>query len=659
MNETKNGESSVAKATCISPLSSKGKEIFDEAIIGITKDYKISIWSKGAEKKLGYKKNEIIGKPIAILVPEDRLKEMEEETKIVFTGKVVEGFETVRLHKSGKPIEVSMTIVPVYGPDETIAGAIAIYKDLSEKKELMRELSEYKEKCKIALEGGQFGLWELDIVDRKLIHVNDWEKNLGYQGNELDDGLDTWLSLIHPDDIPKVHYKYNRHMESMEEYVVEYRIRCKNNGYRWIRSKGRLVEWDERGRPVRMIGTHEDISKERLIQEELKEKYEQLAILKCEAESANRAKTQFLANLSHEIKTPLNGVISAIQLLQSSDLNEEQEKYVNLLKNSADNLVAIIDNLLDISKLEAGKIELSNEPFNLRETVSNIYSNLLVAANVKGLEAGCYFDPHIDPEVVGDELRLKQILTNLMSNAVKFTDKGYISFRVRLISSNDYVQKIEFSVKDTGIGIDESYRPKIFQSFFQGDLSNNKKYKGTGLGLAIAKQLADLMKGDIHCESEVGKGSTFYFTCVLKRRNSIKGENTSEQNENTNGLTSDKVILCIEDDLINQEIMESIIIKRGYRYLAAYDGNEALEKLKENKVDLILMDIQLPGFNGYEVTRIVREMENTKRIPIVAMTAYAIYEDRQKCMEAGMDDYISKPIDIEKLYDILQRYLGT
>jgi len=655
--------SSLFNTISMAAMFSKGMEIFDDAIIGLTKDFRISVWSKVAEEKFGYHKSEVTGKSIKILVPEDRLKELEEEMQTVMAGNIIKGYETVRLHKNGKPVDVTISIAPVYSTNGTVNEAVAIYKDVSEKKALVKKLNEYEKKCKIALEGGQFGVWELNIKNRKLYHLNCWKKNLGYEESELDDRLDAWLSLIHPDDFPLVKNKFNKHCQCKEEYVVEYRIRCKNNSYIWIRSKGRVIEWNENGEPLRMIGTHEDISKERLIQEELKERYEQLEILKQEAESANKAKSQFLANMSHEIRTPMNGVIATLQLLQLSNLTDEQRKYVNLLKNSADNLIAIIDSILDIAKLESGKIELNSEPFDLKESVSNIYQTYLLAANAKGLEAGCFFDPNIDREVIGDEIRLRQILTNLLSNAVKFTDKGYISFRTRLISSAADWQKIEFSVKDTGIGIDESYKPKIFENFSQGDLSKKKKYMGTGLGLAISKQLAELMNGDIHFESEVGKGSTFYFTCNLKKKINLhdpdKENNISEQREIHNQPANEKVVLCIEDNLINQEIIESIINKRGYKYLAAYDGNEALEKLKEHEVDLILMDIQMPGLNGYEVTSIIRNMEDKeKNIPIIAMTAYAMHEDRDKCIKAGMNEYISKPIDIDKLYNILDAFLG-
>lgn len=658
-DKTATNKKAANKTVNLAEIFSRVMELSHDAIIGLTEDFRIAFWSKGAENKFGYTKSEIIDKSAEILFPEDRLSELKYEVEKVSAGCVLEGCETVRLHKSGKPIDVSISIAPLYCPNRTFNGAIAIYEDVSEKKELSNKLREYEKKCRDALEGGQFGIWDLDILNKKILHFNNFENTLGYE--DMDDRLESWVSLIHPDDLPEVARKFNNHLESKEEYVAEYRIRCKNNAYKWIRSKGRVSEFGPNGEPIRMIGTNEDITKERLIQQELKERYEQLELLKQEADSANNAKSLFLANMSHEIRTPMNAVISAIQLLSLGALSDEQKRYVDILKNSSENLVAIIDSILDISRLESGKIELHNEPFNLRETINSIFENFLISANTKGLEAGCYIDPDIDHEVIGDELRIRQILTNLLSNAVKFTDNGYISLRARLIESNHEEQKIEFSVKDTGIGIDEDYKPKIFQIFSQGDLSRKKKYMGAGLGLAIAKQLAELMNGDIFFESEVGKGSTFYFTCPLKKERNLTGseKSISEQIDANNQLEKRKTILCVEDNFLNQEIMESIILKGGYNYLAAYDGNEALEKLREKKVDLILMDIQMPGMNGYELTRIIRDMDNRyKNVPVIAMTAYAMHEDRDKCIQAGMDDYIAKPFDIDQLYAILDSYLG-
>jgi len=634
-------------------------DVLDDAMIGITKDFKIFLWNKGAEKKLGYKKEEIVGKSIDVLIPKEKTIEFENQVHMVEAGNTIESYETVRVHQNGKLIDVSVSMAPLYGSDGDFSGIIGIYRDISEKKELSRRLQEYEERCRLALEGGRFGVWDLNVGTGSLFHYNGWERVLGYESGEMEDCLDAWMALIHPDDLPNVMNKYQKHLKGEEEYICEYRIRCKNNEYKWVRTKGRINEWGDDGNPVRMVGTHEDITKEMQIQEKLKEKCQQLEWLRKEAESANKTKTQFLANMSHEIRTPLNGIIATIQLLQITDLTEKQKKYVQLLKNSADTLLAIINDILDISKFESGKIELNPEPFNLQELLSSIYEELLVEGNSKGLEIGYYLDPNIDVHIIGDKLKLKMILTNLISNAVKFTDEGSISFRIKLIASDVTRETIEFCVKDTGIGIEESYQKKMFDHFSQGDLSSRKKYIGTGLGLAIVKRLAALMNGQISFESKVGKGSTFYFTCAFEKANR-RADVSKEKDAAKQKIrpSSDKVILCVEDNLINQEIMEDIITKKGYRYIAAYDGNEALEKLKDHPVDLILMDIQMPEKNGYEITRIIRNMdEPVKSVPIIGITAYTIYEDREKCIQAGMNDYLSKPLDIEKFYEILDCYL--
>jgi len=401
------------------------------------------------------------------------------------------------------------------------------------------------------------------------------------------------------------------------------------------------------------------IEKEKIITE----KYKQLELLKEEAENANKVKSLFLANMSHEIRTPMNGILSTIQLLQSTIVSIEQGKYIKMLKESTDILLGIINDILDISKFESGAFRLNNESFNLKEFLNSIYNNLLISGNSKGLEVSYYLDPNLECSVIGDELRLKQILNNIISNAVKFTEEGYISFRITKISSdNDYV-KIKIAVKDTGIGIKESFKEKLFSNFNQGDISVSKKYMGTGLGLAISKQLATLMNGNISFESTVGQGSTFLFTCEFKKsynkNHDTKKNNIVENNFTINNLARNKVILCVEDNLINQEVMESIVKRKGYKYIDAYNGNEALNILKDNKVDLILMDVQMPELNGFETTKVIREGEiDGKHMPIIAMTAYAMLGDKDKCIKAGMDNYISKPFNIEELYNIFEFYLG-
>ncbi|MDP4088396.1 MAG: PAS domain S-box protein, partial [Bacillota bacterium] len=633
-------------------------DILDDPFIVFNNDRKVTHWSKGAEKKFGFKKEEIIGRNINEIVPENKLEESEMLLRMVKSGKVFKNFETIRLNRYGEEINVSVSASPIYDADGIFAGLVGIYKDISHEKRLIKKINEHEERWSYALDGGSFGVWDWDVVNNKVFYSNLFRVMLGYNEEELDDSFDSWKAIAHPDDLPYILDKLDRHFHG-EEYIVEHRMRCKDNSYKWLRSRGRVISWTEDGRPLRMMGTNEDISDRKVIEEELKNKYKQLEILKQEAEEANKAKSLFLANMSHEIRTPLNGILTTIQLLQLMNANNEQSKYIKMIKESGKSLLGIINDLLDISKIEAGTIMLNEEAFDLKEAISDIYNYLSVEANLKGLEIRYYLDQNIDFGIIGDKLRIQQILTNLVNNAVKFTDDGYVALRVKKVTDDGVFEKIEFVVEDSGIGIEDSFREKIFHSFYQGDLSPGKRYMGTGLGLAISWHLASLMKGDIQYRSSVGQGTTFLFTCEFRRSvNNVqksKADNRIQTKENVN----EKVILCVEDNIINQQIMEDILIRRGYKYISAYSGVEAIDILKNTEVDLILMDIQLPELNGFEATKIIRENEaEGEHVPVIAMTAYGMLKDRDKCMEAGMDEYITKPFDIERLYELIDCYLN-
>ena len=654
---------SLFKMLSYNRIVSKSIEIFDDAIVVFTEHLKIYLWSKSAEKKFGYTLDDIYGKNLKILIPNDIIFEFECEIDTLKQGINIEGYVTKRIDKNGKLIDVSISISPLYDCRGKFIGAFGIYKDISDKVMLEKKLLKSEERWRTALEGGKFGVYDWNIENNIIDNSDLVNKILGYIDNEMGNTYEKTISKIHPDDISIVEEKIKRHFNG-EEYIVEFRMKCKNDEYKWIRSKGKVSEWSEDGKPLRMIGTHEDITDKKLIEEELKLKYKQLEVLKEEAESASNAKSQFLANMSHEIRTPMNGILGMVQLLQSTALNKEQSKYVSLVKDSLKNLSDIVNDILDISKIEAGKISLNEEVFDLKKTINNLYSNLLVTGNAKGLEISYYLDPNINFPILSDEIKLKQILNNLISNAVKFTDAGYVSFRTQILSENDNNAKIEFRVKDTGIGINEKCNDKLFQYFNQGDISKNKKYQGTGLGLAISKQIAELFNGNIRFESKVGEGSTFIFTCEFKKYISENNDlyNTNEMIEFENGnninINNNFTILCVEDNIINQEVLKNIITKKGYEYLPAYNGNECLKLLKENKVDLILMDIQLPELNGFEITEIIRkEYDVENKIPIIAITAYAMREDKEKCIKGGMNDYIAKPFELELLYKTIETYL--
>ncbi len=651
----------MVKLTENAAMFSASLDIFDDSIVGLTKEGDIFLWSRGARLRLGYTAEEMSGRNIKEIIPERYLDAFELTMAKAMSGSIVEGYETARIHKDGKEIELSLSIAPLYDHLGAYVGCIGIYKDISEKKELTKKLAESEERWRIALEGGQFGVWETDLVNRRIYHYNQWEEALGYQKGEIGTDLDAWNELIHPEDLPLIQRIFRDEVFKKQKYVFEYRIRCNNLEYKWLRSKGTVYKTDEQGRPLRIIGTNEDITDRKLIEEELKLKYHQLEQLKLEADKANAAKTIFLANMSHELRTPMNGISTTIQLLHTTELDGEQRKYVSILKDTSVILQSIIEDILDISKIEAGVLTLNQEQFNLKDTVNIVHNRLLEIGNAKGLEISFYMDPEIDCLVVGDELRLIQVLMNLISNAVKFTEAGIVSFRVSKMKSDDKKEVLEFRVKDSGIGIEEDFRDRIFKNFSQGDLSAKKKYVGTGLGLAISKRIALLMNGDIRYESQVGEGSIFYFTCELQKADGSGAlpRKVKSPEIGRSAKPKDKLILSVEDNLMNQEVMESIIRKRGYRFLPAYHGRDALELLKKDKVDLVLMDIQLPDMNGLETVRRIRqEIDGGEELPIIAVTAYAMREDKDKCLQAGMNDYITKPLDIEEFCKLIDKYIG-
>jgi len=365
------------------------------------------------------------------------------------------------------------------------------------------------------------------------------------------------------------------------------------------------------------------------------------------AERSLKVKERFLANMSHEIRTPMNGLVGMIDLLGTTELNSKQADYIKTLKLSSDNLLNILNDILDLSKIEAGKMELRKEPVNIIETIESIYDLYSQQAYSNDIELYYNLDDRLPDRIITDRTRLIQIIANLTSNAIKFSDKkGPVNISVRLLSIDKKHYVIKVSVKDSGIGISPKDQQSLFKSFSQIDSSNKKSYAGTGLGLAISKELVKLMGGEISIVSTPGLGSTFSFTFLSE----IPDKSLMDDNEKNTRNTYQKFenqkpkILLVDDNDINRKVANEILKQAGCTIDLAKSGYEAIEKVKKEKYDLIFMDIQMPELDGIETTHKLKAIINDDLAPVIAMTAYSMEEDRKKFLNEGLDDYISKPI---------------
>jgi signal transduction histidine kinase/ActR/RegA family two-component response regulator len=384
-----------------------------------------------------------------------------------------------------------------------------------------------------------------------------------------------------------------------------------------------------------------------------------------EAMAASKAKTNFLANMSHEIRTPLNGIVGFTDLLMTSSLDEDQLEYMSIINESANTLIHIVNEVLDFSKIEAGKLELEISETNIFELSNQVIGLFKYQTMNKKIDLRLNIDANVPEFVQADVTRLKQILANLISNAVKFTHSGAITLDVSEIpTSNIYSSAIKFSVKDTGIGIEEVNSEKIFKSFMQCDSSICRQFGGTGLGLTISNQLLDLMSSTLNLESKIGEGSNFFFTVQFKKSNQ-KETSTSDTAGRKNddkrtplAALSYHKILVVEDNRINMFLAKTLLkrIIPSSDIIEATDGNDAVEKYIMEQPDVVLMDVQMPNKNGYDATYEIRKSKGAENIPIIAMTAGILMDEKEKCFESGMDDYLPKPIIIADLMRILHKW---
>jgi len=394
----------------------------------------------------------------------------------------------------------------------------------------------------------------------------------------------------------------------------------------------------------------------RLLNARVQERSKELEILNRELEAASRFKSQFVATMSHELRTPLNAIIGMVELLSKTKLDERQREHVQAINESADALLSIINSILDFSKIEAGKMDLRTTTFSVGSVVSGALDVLALQAREKGLALQVDVDPSI-PAVQGDPDRLRQILLNLVGNAIKFTERGHVGVRVRPVDPEGPALVLRFDVEDTGIGIPPEVVPALFEPFVQADSSASRRYGGTGLGLSIAKRLVEMMGGEIGAEPRAGGGSIFWFTARLTRARETLPHPGRIEPDSTGGLESG-VVLVAEDNARLQRLLKLQFDELAVPVRFASDGLEAVDAARTDQFAMIFMDCQMPNMDGYAATQAIRNEEKAsgRHVPIVAMTANAFAEDREACLAAGMDDYLAKPVKLAELRNMIERW---
>ncbi|MBC7846172.1 MAG: response regulator [Flavobacterium sp.] len=619
----------------------KGKDM----VITLANDLIKEFWGKG---------NQVEGKALMQVLPEIKDQPFPAMIDSVYTtGIPVYANEILaRLQHNDKMKERYFNVVfqPDYNADRTISGVVTIAYEVTE-----MVLSRKK------IEGSERNLRRvLDTMPQKITNA-DTEGNVIYFNQKwLDDTVLKfeklkgwgWEKVIHPDDVELTKINWTNSLKSGDVFDMECRILNKEGDYRWHLSRALPIK-DKKGRIKMWVGTNTEIHE----QKEAKNKAEIASQI---AESAVKAKQQFLSNMSHEIRTPMNAIIGFTNVMLKTALSEKQKEYINAIKVSGDALIVLINDILDIAKVDAGKMTFEQTPFALSDSISTTLHLFEPKIQEKNIELIKHFDAAIPKILLGDSLRLRQIILNLLSNAVKFTDEGKITLSVQKLKEEANDVTIEFSVSDTGIGIPENKLDFIFGDFQQATDETSKLYAGTGLGLSIVKQFVELQGGTIFVNSKPRKGSTFGFILNFKKviaetteiLKTTEPENRVELVERIENIR----ILVVEDMPLNQLLIKIILLDFGFDVDIADNGKIAIEKLQENKYDIILMDLQMPELNGFEATEHIRRKMNSQ-IPIIALTADVTTVDVNKCKAVGMNDYISKPVDENVLYRKIIKYI--
>ncbi len=531
---------------------------------------------------------------------------------------------------------------------------LVIAHDITDVVRAQQKVALSEKRLKDVMAATQEGIWDWTVNTGQVSHNEQWYRLLGFSKGEIADNVEAFSAHVHPQDRPMVWQRIQALMSGAESvYQSEHRMVQKDGSVIWVQDRGRIAERDAHGNPIRVVGAYANITERMQHQVDLEQALST-------AQEATRAKSDFLATMSHELRTPLNGILGMAQMLQLPNLDEHARRdYARIILNSGQSLLRLLNDILDLSKVEAGHLELDHSVFDLKQLVVDTTLAFEELAQGKGLTLetrNCHLR---SSHYLGDPLRLRQMISNYLGNAIKFTCQGKVVLEVGEVSTDGKTPQLEFSVSDTGIGIAPEKQSLLFRPFSQADSSTTRQFGGTGLGLSIVARLAELMKGEVGLESNVGIGSRFWFRVATEPQASLPAVDAAHMKSPVTPLSGR--ILVAEDNPVNRAVAKALLKSQGLEADYVEDGQAAFEAaVNDPGYDLILMDVQMPVMDGQQATRCIREWEashGARRCTIVALTAGAFEDDKRRCADAGMDDFLAKPIELANLVALLSRWL--
>jgi PAS domain S-box-containing protein len=669
-----------------------------DAIVVISEGGLIETFNPAAEQMFGYGADEVVGQNISMLMPSPYREEHDGHiARYLRTGHTAvlgRRRELVGQRKDGSVFPLALASTEVWlGPRRLFMG---VMRDISQQKAIESQLRESEQRYELAIRGTSEAIWDWDVRTGQVFYSLRYQELLGCEEGDLPSVFDSFESRLHEWDRERVAGAIQDHLSKGSPCDVECRLRTAHQGFRWFRLRGQAV-WDGSGQAVRMAGSLGDITKQKEVEDhlrsftgelvevrqqlesqnvELATKAAELSAAREAAEVANRTKSDFLANMSHEIRTPMTAILGfADLLLDANQTAQEREHCVQTIRRNADHLLTIINDILDISKIEAGKLGVELVRCSPRQIVVETMTLIGVRADAKNLSLNAEYIGPIPESIQTDPTRLRQILINLLGNAIKFTETGGVRLVVRFVCRQGASPVMQFDVVDSGVGMTQEEVAKLFQPFTQADTSTARRFGGTGLGLTISKRLAQMLGGDlVLLETQRDLGTRFRATVATGNMDGVamvevdqaippRAERPDRPAAPADppGLHGCRVLLA-EDGLDNQRLIARVLSKAGAQVTIAGNGQFAFELAMESleqgdPFDVILMDMQMPVMDGYEATRLLRRFGYTR--PIVALTAHAMASDRDKCIQAGCDDYTTKPIDRSKLLEAVGQFLNS